>query len=493
MGGSPVERVRLAPGLTISRVVTGLWQIADMEREGRPLDPVATAAAMRPYVEAGLTTFDMADHYGSAEIVCGTYRDSAGAGDVQLLTKWVPPPGTSSRDAARAAVERALERLRVDRIDLMQFHAWSFADPSWLDCLTHLQALKAEGLVGALGVTNFDTAHLRVALHTGIDIVSNQVSYSLLDSRARGDMAELCAEHGVGILAFGTLAGGFLTERWLGRPEPQAGALRTWSAMKYKRFIDVTGGWDAFQGLLGVVKGIADRHGRSIANVAGRAILDRPSVAGIVVGARLGRSEYIADTLRTCALELGDQDREELDVAVEALLGVPGDCGDEYRRPPFLTASGDLSHHLDEMPTPYPVRVGADGRSRVLSGTVWEGLAGFGRAVREGDRILVSGTTATHGERAVGGTDPAAQTHFCIDKIEGALLSLGARLEDVVRTRVYIRRAEDWEAVSRAHGARFGHVRPANTLIQAGIIGEEYLVEIEAEAMVARPGTDPGG
>ncbi|HSM60527.1 MAG TPA: aldo/keto reductase [Longimicrobiales bacterium] len=493
MGGSPVERVQLAPGLSISRVVTGLWQIADMERGGRPVDPVATAAAMRPYVDAGLTTFDMADHYGSAEVVCGTYRASAGAGEVQLLTKWVPPPGTSRPEDARAAVEQALQRLRSDRIDLLQFHAWSFADPSWLDCLAHLQELKREGLVGALGVTNFDTAHLRVALHTGIDIVSNQVSYSLLDSRARGDMAELCAEHGVGILAFGTLAGGFLTERWLGRPEPEAGALRTWSEMKYKRFIDVTCEWDAFQRLLGAVKRIADRRGASMANVAGRAILDRPSVAGIVVGARLGRSEHIADSLRTCVLELGDQDREELDAAVGALRRVPGDCGDEYRRAPFLTASGDLSHHLVEMPAPYPVRVGADGRSRVLSGTVWEGLAGFGRAVREGDRILVSGTTATHGDRAVGGTDPAAQAHVCIDKIEGALLSLGARLEDVVRTRVYIRRAEDWEAVSRAHGARFGHVRPANTLVQAGIIGEEYLVEIEAEAVVARPRTDPGG
>ena len=493
MGGSPVERVQLAPGLSISRVVTGLWQIADMERGGRPVDPVATAAAMRPYVDAGLTTFDMADHYGSAEVVCGTYRARTGAGDVQLLTKWVPPPGTSRPEDARAAVEQALQRLRSDRIDLLQFHAWSFADPSWLDCLAHLQELKREGLVGALGVTNFDTAHLRVALHTGIDIVSNQVSYSLLDSRARGDMAELCAEHGVGILAFGTLAGGFLTERWLGRPEPEAGALRTWSEMKYKRFIDVTCEWDAFQRLLGAVKRIADRRGASMANVAGRAILDRPSVAGIVVGARLGRSEHIADSLRTCVLELGDQDREELDAAVGALRRVPGDCGDEYRRAPFLTASGDLSHHLVEMPAPYPVRVGADGRSRVLSGTVWEGLAGFGRAVREGDRILVSGTTATHGDRAVGGTDPAAQAHVCIDKIEGALLSLGARLEDVVRTRVYIRRAEDWEAVSRAHGARFGHVRPANTLVQAGIIGEEYLVEIEAEAVVARPRTDPGG
>ena len=83
-----------------------------------------------------------------------------------------------------------------------------------------------------------------------------------------------------------------------------------------------------------------------------------------------------------------------------------------------------------------------------------------------------------------GGSDPAAQTHFVIDKIEGALQSLGARLEDVVRTRVYVNRIEDWEPVARVHGERFRDIRPANTLVQAGLIGDEYLVEMEAEAVV---------
>ena len=99
-----------------------------------------------------------------------------------------------------------------------------------------------------------------------------------------------------------------------------------------------------------------------------------------------------------------------------------------------------------------------------------------------GDRILVSGTTATHGDRVIGGTDPAAQTHFVIDKIEGAIQSLGGRLEDIVRTRVYINNIDDWEPISRAHGKRFGHIQPANTLVQAGVIGKDYLVEIDVEA-----------
>jgi enamine deaminase RidA (YjgF/YER057c/UK114 family) len=109
-------------------------------------------------------------------------------------------------------------------------------------------------------------------------------------------------------------------------------------------------------------------------------------------------------------------------------------------------------------------------------------MAGYCRAVRVGNRIAVSGTTATYGARVVGGTDPAAQTHAVIDKIAGALQSLGGRLEDVVRTRVFVRRITDWEAVSRAHGERFGHIQPANTLVEADLVGTDYLVEIEADA-----------
>src|SRR5262245_53495329 len=149
----PVERVDLAPGLSISRVLTGLWQLADMERDGRTLDLDRTAAAMAPYVEAGLTTFDIADHYGSAEIVAGRYRSTSGAG-VQLFTKWVPKPGPVTRAEARAAVARALERLRGETIDLLQYHAWTFADPSWLETLWMLQELKREGLIRHLGLTN---------------------------------------------------------------------------------------------------------------------------------------------------------------------------------------------------------------------------------------------------------------------------------------------------------------------------------------------------
>lgn len=513
---SQVPRIDLAPGLSISRVLTGLWQLADMERDGRAVDLDSTAAAMQPYVDAGLTTFDMADHYGSAELVAGIFR-SKHHGPAQCLTKWVPKPGRVPAADARAAVERALGRLRAESIDLLQYHAWNYADPGWLETLYDLQNLKREGLIREIGLTNVDTAHLKMVRMSGIEVVSNQVSFSLLDQRAAAGLAPYCAATGVRLLAYGTVAGGWLTEKWLGQPEPDWERTGTWSMMKYGRFLRVAGGpstfrqaqgrpersrgttgsgpsrassrdgWEALQRVLAAARVVAARHGVSIANIATRYILDQPGVAGVIVGARLGERAHVDDTLRLFSFALTDADRAEIHAALATLQPIPGDCGDEYRRPPFLTASGDLSHHLQAMPAPYESVTGADGRSRCLTGTVWETAAGFARAIRHGPHIAVSGTTATLGDRAIGGQDAASQMHCAIDKIEGALQSLGAVLTDVVRTRVYVRHVRDWEAVARAHGERFGRIQPANTLVGAELIGDEYLVEVEADAVVAMP------
>ena len=477
-----VERIALAPDLEIARVITGLWQIADMERDGRVLDPDATAEAMTAYVNAGLTTFDMADHYGSAEVIAGRFRTAHPDLPSQLFTKWVPKPGPIARDTVRAAVERAVDRMRGAPIDLMQFHAWTFADAHWLDALELLNELRAEGQLRHIGVTNFDAAHLRIAVASGVPIVTNQVSFSLLDQRAAGRMSAVCAQYGVKLLAYGTVAGGLLSARWHARPEPPAHDLKTWSLMKYARFMRAAGGWSALQRVLDVTASIAAKHDVSMANVACRHILDFPAVAGVIIGARLGERAHIDDTLRLATLRLDDDDRTALRDMLATLDPIPGDCGDEYRKPPFLTASGDLSHHVEDFPAPYAVHRVNDQRSYCLSGTVWEPMAGYSRAVRVGNRIMVSGTTATHGPRMIGGTDPAAQAHFVLDKIEGALVSLGGSLENVVRTRVFVDDIAQWEPIARAHGERFGHILPANTMVQAKLIGDGYLVEIEADA-----------
>ncbi len=479
------KKVILAQGLEISPIITGLWQIADMERDGKALDPHVASKHMRPYLDNDFSTFDMADHYGSSEIIAGTFKKELQVeSSVQLFTKWVPKPGKISREDVRTAVQKALDRMQVASIDLLQFHAWYYPDASWLDGLFYLKELKDEGLIKHIGVTNFDAAHLRIALASGIPIISNQVCHSLIDTRASQNMADVCKQYNVKLLAFGTLAGGFLTDKWLGKPEPTFDELRTWSQMKYKRFIDAAGGWAPYQNLLQTVKAIADKHQASIANISSRYILENPAVAAVIIGARLGENEHISDNKRTLEIVLEPIDLEAIKKAQNLLKTIPGGCGDEYRKPPFLTASGDLSDHLETIPSAFtPIKKG-ENREQIFSGTEWEEFAGYCRAVKEGNRICVSGTTATHGSQMIGGKDPAAQTHFVIDKIEGAITSLGGTLADVVRTRIFVNDIAQWEPVARAHGQRFNGINPANTLVEAKLVGEGYLVEIEAEAIV---------
>ena len=475
---------KLSSDLKISRIITGLWQMADIERE-EDIDPKAYSEKIIPYVEAGLTTFDMADHYGSSELIVGEYNLNNSTSDVQLLTKWVPKPGKVDKQSVSDAVQLALDRMKQTSIDLMQYHAWHYPDPSWLDALFYLTELKQEGLIKNIGVTNFDAAHLRVACASGIPIVSNQISNSLIDQRANSSkIINVCNEYGIKLLAYGVVMGGFLTNKWLNKNEPKPENLKTWSEMKYKRFIDESGGWDAYQNLLNVVNQIAQNNDVSIANICSRYILENPLVAGIIIGARLGENNHIKDNLNILKTKISKEEINLIRDAQKELNPIPGDCGDEYRKPPYLTASGDLSHHFQEIPKIYDSNILVEGREHVSSNTKWEELASYSRAVKYKDRIVVSGTTATYGDLTIGGDDASAQTYFIIDKIEAAINSLGGSLKDVIRTRIFIKNLSDWELVAKAHGERFKDIMPANTLVQAKLIGEHYLVEIEAEAVI---------
>ena len=487
------ERYRLGDDLEISRIVTGLWQVADMERDGTLLDPQQASTALLDYARAGFNTFDMADHYGSAEVITGRLLariragEEAGPTAPHAFTKWCPKPGPMPRDVVRAGVEKSRARLDVETIDLLQFHWWSFEHPAYIDALEELAELKRAGVIRHIGLTNFDTAHLRLVAKHGIPISTNQVCFSLLDRRAALDMSTFCQENGIALLAYGTLAGGLISRRWLGQPEPTGADISDWSKMKYKRFVDAIGGWDVLQSILQVLERIAARHGVSIPNVATRWVLEHPAVAAVIIGARLGEREHRSDNLALFSFALDQADRTALDEALAEAVMLDGDCGDEYRKPPFLTASGDLKHHLDAMPRVFNATpaVHRPRRMQVSTDSTWERICGYSRAVRVGDRILVSGTTATDAfGRPVCPGDAAGQTVFILDKITASLAPLGATLADVVRTRIYLKDANQWEAVSRIHGRYFGDVRPANTLIEVSRLIGDYAVEIEAEAVV---------
>ena len=299
-------------------------------------------------------------------------------------------------------------------------------------------------------------------------------------------LSELCAETGVRLLAYGTLCGGFLADKWLGRPEPTA--IPDWSRSKYKRFIDAAGGWGPFQGILAAAGEVARKHGVSISNVATRWVLEQPAVAAVIVGARITESEHRADNRRSSASRSTPRTGRGSTPPSPRRRRSPATAATSTAGRRILTASGDLSHHLDACRAstrPSRCRAGPGGCAS-SSGSVWEPIAGYSRAVRDrrpDPRLRHHRHPRRRPLRGAGRRGRADDLHPRQDRRLDSRRS-AAGLEDVVRTRIYVRDAADWEPVSRAHGRVFGAIRPANTLVEvAGLVGD-YEVEIEAEAVV---------
>ena len=334
----PSSHFKFTPDLEICRVLNGMWQVSGAHGY---VEPERGVSEMFRYHEAGFTTWDLADHYGPAEDFIGEFRSRFAArygrerlAEMQAFTKWVPYPGPMTREVVERAVDISRKRMGIDSLDLLQFHWWDYEDERYLSALGHLADLQREGQIKHLALTNFDTQHLRTITERGIHIVSNQVQYSIVDRRPAMQMAEFCQQRSISLLTYGTVLGGLLSERYLGRPEPRRDELNTASLQKYKQMIDAWGGWGLFQELLAQLKRIADRHQVSIANVGVRYVLERPAVAGVIVGTRLGLSEHIADNQRVFSFTLDaddDAQLEEVLVKSRDLMAAIGDCGDEYR------------------------------------------------------------------------------------------------------------------------------------------------------------------
>lgn len=491
MSAKPDYTFKQSLGLQDNPIVTGLWQVADLERGGTELDRDHAATALLDYSNAGFHCFDMADHYGSAELIAGAAKakllndNSDSETPLKLYTKWCPQPDQCQPEDVRRGIAERMERLGVECIDLLQLHWWTFEHPGYIDVMDSLMQLKQEGWIKHIGTTNFDTDHLQVLISCGFEVDSNQVCLSVLDRRALGNMTDLCLQHDIGLLAYGTLAGGFLTDQWLNQLEPNN--ITDWSKMKYHRFINATGGWASYQRVMQTLMSIAEKHAVSIANVAARWVIQQAAVAGVIVGARLTHTVHHDSNQQLLSLTLDADDMQRIEDASSNLTTIAGDCGSEYRKPPYLTASGDLSDHLESLPCAYSREAvpGRENRWRIATGSDYESICGYSRAIRDGNRIMVSGTTATHGlDRPIGISNPGAQTTYILDKIAASLAALGASLDDVIRTRIYLTDCNHWETVSRVHGRYFHNCLPANTLLEVSSLVGPYTVEIEAEAIV---------
>ena len=201
------------------------------------------------------------------------------------------------------------------------------------DALKHLSDLQQEGKIRHLALTNFDTERLSAIADHGVRVVSNQVRSSLVDRRPEVRMANSALIIQT-LLAYGTLLGGLLSEKYLGRPEPRRSELNTASLPEYQDMLDAWGEASLFQELLAVLQQIADKHGVSIANVGVGSVLDRPAVAGVIVGARLGVAQHLTENARVFSVKLDADDLSMIEAVLARsrdLITLIGDCGDRYR------------------------------------------------------------------------------------------------------------------------------------------------------------------
>ncbi|KWZ39962.1 aldo/keto reductase [Burkholderia savannae] len=325
-----IHTTELAPGYSISRLVKGGWQLAGDHGE---VDRAGAIADMAAYYDAGITAFDCADIYTGVEEMIGAFRSDhlqrRGAGSLDRLkihTKFVPDLSelrTIDRRQVEQMIDRSLSRLQVERLDLVQFHWWDYSVPRYLEVANMLRGLQHAGKIDRLAATNFDTLRTAELVNAGIPLVSMQVQYSLLDHRPARQLASYAREHGIRLLCYGTVAGGFLSKRWLGAKEPDEIANR--SLVKYKLIIDDFGGWELFQALLETLERIAVKHRASISTVATRWVLDQDCVAAAIVGVR--RGDHLAEHTKVFDVSLDDDDRRAL---AEIHARSPGLDGDVY-------------------------------------------------------------------------------------------------------------------------------------------------------------------
>ncbi|KAI0633319.1 Aldo/keto reductase [Trametes polyzona] len=335
-----IETFRLGP-YALPRLFTGLWQLSSNSWGSAPAAKIRRQ--MADYAENGYTAFDMADHYGPAEILFGEFRERWPHPEhIFGATKWcVFRKVDPSRAFVEAAVQDRLARMKAQHIDLLQFHWQNYEDRGYLTALCHLQDLQREGKIALIGLCNFDSLRMdEICEELGPGgIVSNQVQFSLVDIRPMYAMAEVCMKHNVKLLTYGTVCGGFLSDTWLGREEPDLySGMLTPSQRKYlDMIVKAWGSWALFQALLVVLRSIADKYdGMSIANIATRWVLDHPFVGAVIIGARMGVSEHTDDNRKVYGFRLSAEDRAAIEaVLVQSngarLIRTIGDCGAEYR------------------------------------------------------------------------------------------------------------------------------------------------------------------
>lgn len=328
-----VENTSVKGGLTISRIIKGGWQLSQGHSQELKEDPLQ---AMFTFVEKGINTFDCADIYTGVEELIGKFlverRARFGSSDdIKVLTKFVPDYdalASMNKAYVERIIDRSLKRLKLERLDMVQFSWWNYQVPRYVETAFWLKELQQAGKINLISGTNFNARTTLELVSAGIPLSTMQVQYSLLDARPEKLLVSVCEKHGIKLLCYGTVAGGFLGEQWLGQPEPFA-PFENRSLVKYKLMIQEFGGWDVFQALLKVLEKIAVKHHASISNVATRYILDKPAVGAIILGART--TSHLEENLKVFNLRLDQNDKDEIEIFLKQSKVPEGDVFDIER------------------------------------------------------------------------------------------------------------------------------------------------------------------
>lgn len=332
-----MKRVELQPGYSISPVIKGGWQLSEGHSLDQKIESERAIADTVAFVENGISTLDFGDIYTGVEELIGKAivelkkRHGADARNmVQLHTKYVPNQTILDNfhiSDVEKIVDRSLSRLGVDQVDLVQFHWWKYEARSYIDALAELFRLKNKGKIRHVGVTNFDLPRLQEFVAAGLTPASIQLQYSVLDRRPAGETADFCIKHGISILCYGSVAGGFLSNKYLGAADPEKAETR--SSTKYRLIIDEFGGWELFQELLAVLDSLARNHGTDIASVASAWALTQPGVKAVIVGAR--NLSHLQQNLGIPKIEFTESERTQIESVLSRSQGPKGPVYDLER------------------------------------------------------------------------------------------------------------------------------------------------------------------
>ncbi|MGI9491084.1 MAG: aldo/keto reductase [Geminicoccaceae bacterium] len=320
--------IELRPGYWISTVIKG-YGISGGEL--RDLGSAAALADLNAFFESGITAIDCGDCDPSFERLLGSFRQdlhrthvSAKAQTLRVHTKFNPNLSghvTPSQEQVESSIDQSLARLGLEALDLVQFQWPDHGSSACLDVLGYLTLMQAKDKIQHLGITNADTTDLRMLMQSGINLASAQVPFSLIDQRPKGDFANLCKQHNIALLAYGTLAGGFISHRWLGAADPGYDFENPLLA-RHRLVIEAFGGWGLFQELLLALGGIGARHGITLGGVALRAMHDHADVASIIM--RAPGSPELKGYLRAFSFSPTVRDREALAAVLAKRSGPDG-------------------------------------------------------------------------------------------------------------------------------------------------------------------------